>query len=101
SWRKSMDDARRLAEEFLAEFGRQMTMWLHDWQPRDQHSAGQTANLGVGQVQFFDALSLWLCCAVRTDPHSVNTLAGQVVRLAPVNLRQIRVSPWPFTVNYL
>lgn len=108
SWRRAGDGERRLAEDFLAEYGRQMTSWLQDWQPGDQLSSpgctlsrDHAANLGLAQLQLFDALSLWLCCTGPNKPHSANPPGGPVLMLNPLDKSEIRISPWPFDVESL
>jgi hypothetical protein len=49
-------------------------------------------------VQFFDALSLWLCMAERTSPHTMPVPGGPELTLIPRTPREIELKPWPLVV---
>ncbi|MGH7127099.1 MAG: DUF3891 family protein, partial [Planctomycetaceae bacterium] len=46
-------------------------------------------------VQFFDRLSLWLCCAERTEPEEFSIPGGGTLRFVPQEQRTFRIEPWP------
>jgi hypothetical protein len=53
--------------------------------------------LGYRTVQFFDRLSLWLCCAERSQPQSFAVPTGGTVTLmpSPQKPREITIEPPP------
>lgn len=56
---------------------------------------------GFRFVQLFDRLSLWLCCAPRTDPHEIGFPVDQSIRLVPEYPSEVRIDPWPLSVDHL
>jgi hypothetical protein len=58
-------------------------------------------DLGCRTVQFFDRVSLWLCCAPRQQPEQFAAPLGETVRLIPNNPAQIAVEPYPLCVDSL
>jgi len=106
SWRWQGAAQIQAAEEFLVETGRKMTSWLAGWQACDQSTSDagsreQVAQLGLAQLQFFDALSLWLCTADRTEPQPFRLANGPIVEFKPLDSERIQISPWPLSVEEL
>lgn len=100
-----------LSDAWLAAADEHRAGWLTDWQQSNpaRHTV-ELANRGLAQLQMFDALSLWLCCAHREAPKSVATPDGPTLLLTPVDAgskqtgsaadsgrQTISVAPWPFT----
>jgi hypothetical protein len=56
-------------------------------------------NLGFYAVQFFDRLSLWLCCAAEEQPCCIRPPAGEPVTFHPRRVDQIVADPYPFEVE--
>jgi hypothetical protein len=52
-------------------------------------------------LQFFDALSLWFCCAAANGPEQIETPDGPVLTLVPVDPRRVNLAPWPLSVASL
>ena len=101
-----------LSDAWLARADEHRAGWLDDWQQSNpaRHTA-ELANRGLAQLQMFDALSLWLCCAHRKAPKTVATPDGPRLLLTPVDTgaeqnqsvvdcgqQTITVAPWPFDV---
>ena len=98
SWRSGDAQIAAEAVEFLDRYAAAMSEWLSTWQASAGGSeAAQIADRGVRALQFFDAVSLWLCCAQRDQPETMTDPGGQVVTFAPVSAREIVVSPWPLS----
>ena len=96
SWQKS-PAKEQLARKFLDYYDRQMGVWLAGWQPHDQTEDPEViAERGVAWLQFFDALSLWFCCAERTSPESFVAPGGTRVTFTPMNGQRVAVDPWPW-----
>ena len=76
--------------------------WLAEWLCQDsgEHTL-QAAQRALRHVQIFDSLSLWLCCAERTEAFQVTVPAGQHITLTPVDSSQICVTPWPLSTSSL
>jgi len=87
---------------FITEFDNRAQQWYADWQAADaDRNVDAVADLALRQLQFFDSLSLWLCCADRSEPHAMTAPCGRDVLLTPVSGTAIAVSPWPFIVSTL
>lgn len=90
------------AEAFLDRYETLGRQWLASWQatnPRQNTLA--LAERGLAELQFFDAWSLWFCCAEASDAERLPTPAGQDLELIPQNPRRIVLDPWPLTVPRL
>ena len=100
------------ADGWLAGADEHRAGWLADWQRSNPalHTL-ELAKRGLAQLQMFDALSLWLCCARREAPKTVATPDGPQLLLTPVDTgpeqpasaavfkqQTIAVAPWPFDV---
>ena len=51
--------------------------------------------IGLKWLQFFDALSLWLCCAPRTEPNTFTLPDGTPLIARPQSPEDIVLDPWP------
>lgn len=99
---KNADPAWRNAQAFIEHYEARMQSWLTDWQNEDRRShTWAIAEAALEQLQFFDSLSLWFCCAEATDPEVVRTPAGPPLTLTPRDPRHLRLSPWPLVVERL
>lgn len=58
-------------------------------------------DFGLHAVQFFDNVSLWLCCAERHESESVTTPSGETIRLLPRAAGMIGIDPYPLGVDSL
>lgn len=100
------------ADAWLVEADQHRARWLAEWQRRNpaRHTA-ELADRGLAQLQMFDALSLWFCCADREAPKRLSTPTGPSIVLSPTGGQAVatrsaggclgqtvRVAPWPFTV---
>ena len=56
---------------------------------------------GTRWLQFFDLLSLWLCCGERTETESFETPNNQIVHFTPLKSGEIAVEPYPFSAPAL
>ena len=59
------------------------------------------AERALDDLQFFDTFSLWFCCSESTERETVETPPGIDLELTPHGASQIRLSPWPLTVDML
>jgi hypothetical protein len=93
---------RQQVDGFLTEFKALRTAWLADWQSQNAAAnTAQRADLALTQLQFFDVLSLWFCCAWAIEPEEVPTPAGPVLKLTPRDAQRVELAPWPLTVGGL
>lgn len=116
---KPHDDAwRHLAEEFFEEQTDLQAGWRRDFAARGTPtnfaaSNFDAADLDVSELhqawhglQFFDFLSLWLCCAERTAAETIAVPQFAKLHGAPLpttgdGVRQIAITPWPFVGEVL
>jgi hypothetical protein len=97
SWRG--DPAREeLAREFLTRQDGDMGSWL-----AATKASRQEADRGVAYLQFFDAVSLWLCCAKPDEPRRIELSGGEGWTFSPESQEQdcqlVRIDPWPLPVG--
>jgi hypothetical protein len=89
-------------QQFLAEHETRMASWLADWKAQNpDDNSSQRAALALGYLQFFDALSLWFCCAPASEPEQVETPGGPVLTLDPLGRERVVLRPWPLGVASL
>ncbi|MEX2288183.1 MAG: DUF3891 family protein [Planctomycetaceae bacterium] len=62
-------------------------------------SGDQLIDSGFHGVQFFDRLSLWLCCAPRTEPLDIDCPNFGRIRFTPLTDHRIVVAPDPFSAR--
>ena len=100
------------ADAWLADAGEHRASWLAEWQQQNPaRNTTKLADRGLAQLQMFDALSLWFCCADRESPKRLATPAGPSIMLSPAGGQAvdgrsdgdcigqtIRVALWPFTL---
>ena len=55
----------------------------------------------LAYLQFFDALSLWLCAAQRFEPQSMQSPEGYYLSLQPMAENRFSIEPWPMSVDRL
>jgi hypothetical protein len=101
AWRKA-DPAWPRADAFITGYEGRMAAWLADWQ-KENRSANtpEIARRALAQLQFFDSLSLWFCCAEATGPDTVETPDGPELTLAPEGSQLVRLWGWPLAVDHL
>ena len=89
-------------DQFLDEQARQQAAWIDE---AVREFAGEhldrLLNAGFRYVQFFDRVSLWLCCAERTEPEEIELPSGQPIRFIPESATEIAVEPYPLSVESL
>lgn len=57
--------------------------------------------IGLKWLQFFDSLSLWLCCDRRTEPHTFTLPDGTPMTAKPQSPEDIVFDPWPLKPKLL
>ena len=101
-WQQGSAEDRALAEAFLKEQSQQQAAWLAKWQSQQEgRPAGQQAEQALGWLQFFDTLSLWLCCAERTEPEQFQPPQGPPLTITPRDGQTLQVTPWPLVTPQL
>jgi hypothetical protein len=99
---QSTDPARPAAERFLANYDRVMSAWQRDWQAESSlKNTPQRARQALAQLQFFDALSLWFCCAAASEFETIATPGGPALSITPFDPPQMALDPWPLDVESL
>jgi uncharacterized protein DUF3891 len=89
------------ATAFLDQQDRDRAHWLEAWQGADPvRNTPEVAEQGLKFLQFFDALSLWLCMAERHEPRSMATPGGPELTLTP-RTQEVELRPWPWRVPEL
>ncbi|HVX14501.1 MAG TPA: DUF3891 family protein [Pirellulales bacterium] len=88
----------RLATGFIAEQANERERWLAAWQRSTPQATGRIAAAdAVAWLQLFDAMSLWLCCAERSESEEFRSPCGTAFTFQPVaGPYEVAVSPWPF-----
>lgn len=90
------------AKIFLHKYEELCSTWRDNWESRHPCCSEQEEKLAVHQLQFFDWLSIWLCIAERTEPHTFEETPGQIpLKVQPQPGDVFRTNPWPWTVEQL
>jgi hypothetical protein len=66
---------------------------------REDATVIQTCEFGFHSVRFFDAVSLWLCCAERHEPEQMTAPGGESVTLIPKDAWHVAIDPYPLRVK--
>jgi hypothetical protein len=90
------------ARMWLRDYDRRREAWLAAWRAEDPAAhAPELPERGLRQLQLFDRLSLWFCCAPRSEPQSFSTPDGPELTIAPLDGSRFQLDPWPFRVESL
>ncbi len=110
-WRRGNAAARAAGESFIGEARSRIGVAQLAWLAERETAIGSTAapqiaareaDAALAWLQFFDALSLWLCCRAPASPESFAlpssgaTHAAASVCFRPRASEAIEVGPWPF-----
>jgi len=93
------------ARAWVAEFEQRRDAWLARWYQAapDEHTPA-AARRARDYLRHFDALSLWLCCAPRSEPQAFSTPAGEVT-IKPLSAaeteQRFSIEPWPLSLERL
>lgn len=86
-----------IAQEFLTSQERQQAQWREDWGRHvESNSAAMVFDHAFRFLQFFDSVSLWLCCSESPKPETFEPPSGPAVSFRSTAKGQVAVSPWPF-----
>jgi len=102
--RQHVTDApsRQAFESFLDTQQTLQARWLAQLAlERGESHARNSGEIGFRLVQFFDRLSLWLCCEPETSPKPLEFPDGRIFEFAPRSPTEIGVRPWAFNVSIL
>lgn len=96
AWQRTDHPQSALATEFLRRQDTDRIAWFREWQLRDpRRNALAVAENCLRWLQFFDALSLWFCCAERRQPETITGVEPASLQLTPQTTEHIGLSPWP------
>lgn len=100
-WKRNDADFQQ-ADRFVAEYENLMVDCLRIWQSDNpaNHLPNRAAT-ALAQLQFFDFLSLWFCCAAASEPDQVQTPSGPLLTLTPGAAQVVALSPWPLRIASL
>lgn len=91
-----------LALAFLDEQDGRREAWLRSWIEGDARQRNAAiAGRALAWLQFFDALSLWFCCAERNEPRTFNPPDGRRLTATPARegSGQFTLAPWPLNLQ--
>ncbi len=95
AWDAGNQDADA-AHAWAERFAERQRDWLREWTRADEPFTPELAQTALEWLQGFDALSLWFCCAERTEPLETQIAGGPAVKFSPAGGSEIQTSPWPF-----
>lgn len=90
----------QLATSFRARQENATATWLRQWcvmHGAVPDQAEKTAARSITELQWFDWLSLWLCCGERSAAVKFDTPSGPLT-ITPQPDRHMLLDPWPLTV---
>src|SRR6185437_2229666 len=95
---KNDETLKSLVAGFLAEQRDQREQWLVSCQKTLGERGDRAAvDRAVGWLQMFDWMSLWLCCAERSDSEPFSAPDGTTLTFRPAGgPYEVEVAPWPF-----
>jgi hypothetical protein len=100
-WQDSGKD-ESLARTFLDRQAALRGSWLSRWLAQKPATHTEAlAGRALEYLQFFDALSLWLCCSERSTPETFRPPFGPEMTITPLTRREYKASPWPFLTTHL
>lgn len=100
AWQRTDHPQATIAADFLRRQDMDRIGWFRQWQHRDpRRNALSVAETCLRWLQFFDALSLWLCCAPRTNVERMQCVEPAELELRPSSAGLIDMSPWPLRVR--
>ncbi|MBX3411765.1 MAG: DUF3891 family protein [Pirellulales bacterium] len=94
---------RQLALSFQARQENAISTWLRQWCVMHGATAAEaqaTAARSLAELQWFDLLSLWLCCSQRTESVTFDTPSAKL-SLTPQPGGRVLLAPWPLAVSEL
>jgi len=76
--------------------------WFDAWlaQSPQQHDRS-AAKVALAYLQAFDAVSLWFCCAERTQPHQWASPGAMTLLMTPTQADRVIIAPWPLRTDSL
>ncbi len=75
----------------------QQSFQSESWASVGEPLTAEHIETGFRHVQFFDRVSLWICCARRDKPTTMTTPAGESMQFTPRGATTIAVAPSAFT----
>jgi hypothetical protein len=99
---RDKDDERSVLSRFLETQSRQQANWKNAILKQSRASEAEidaAIELGFHAVQFFDRLSLWLCCAPRTDVLEMQFPGGSPFRFVPLGPSRVAIEPFPLALG--
>ena len=96
------DPSRPAGERFLSHYDTLIWSWQRTWQAENAlKNTPERARHALAQLQFFDALSLWFCCAPTSEPEAIETPGGPLLTISPLEPGTMSIGPWPLDVAAL
>ncbi len=97
---------KELDQEAIVLFLQEQSDLQEEWRKRlaEQFNAERIdslSDIGFRYLQFFDRISLWLCCAPRTEPFDTLTPAEEQLRFVWCVSGKMLVEPYPLQVDSL
>lgn len=89
------DVEREALDSFLADQNEKQRLWRTE-ASREQSDAEAFETSGFRWLQFFDRLSLWLCCAPRSLTEQMFRPDDGGIHFTPLKSGEIAVEPYPF-----
>jgi len=107
--RQDIADEVAAIDDFLDDQTSRQQDWCHEIQLQWQEVAGNFSlndvkgliSEGLQYVQFFDRVSLWLCCSPAEKPFDTERPGGESIRLTPGKSGGVTLSPYPLSVDRL
>lgn len=89
-------------EQFLAMQQKRQLWWISNPGFTTTHARfNELSRNGFRWVQFFDRLSLWICCAKRTEPFDVTSPDGVNFTWIPCRSNKFIIDPFPLSIDVL
>lgn len=88
-----------IVQRFLADQAKQRAVWRDSLEAEmPDEELDRLIDQGLGYLQLFDSISLWLCCSPATASWMIALPNGDTLTFEPRTLSVVQVKPYPFTL---
>ena len=90
------------ADAWWREIEPKQARWLEAWlaESPERHDRA-AAEVALAYLQAFDAVSLWFCCAERSERHRWTAPGDVTLSMTPVSSDRVIIEPWPLRTDTL
>jgi len=92
---------RFLQEQALVQSRLKEIASSNDPRPAAEQHLEKNCHRAFRTIRFFDAISLWLCCAEQDQPETFTAPLGDAIQFEPIDSHRIVADPYPLSCDSL